>query len=165
MTLYEISNEIERLYDEVIDPETGEISDDGFSALSDLQMEMDAKVESIALWHKNTVAESEAIDKEIKNLKSRKEALDKKAEWQKGLLSWALKGQKFETPKVAISFRTSQSVDFYDEQKFCERYLGTDYVTTKTESKPNKNVIKSLLKVGGELDGAELVTKRNIQIK
>ena len=165
MNLYEINAQIERLYDDAIDPKTGEISDEGFLALSTLQMEKDAKIENLALWHKNVVAEAKAIDDEIKTLKKRKDALDRKAEWQKNLLTWATEGQKFETPKVAISFKTSHAVDIFDEKRFCELYAGTAYVTTKTESKPDKNAVKELLKVGGSLDGAELVARRNIQIK
>ena len=58
MKLYEIDKAIL----ECVDQETGEIIDT--EKLSDLQMQKDTKVENIALWIKDLLAEADAIKNE-----------------------------------------------------------------------------------------------------
>ena len=58
MNIYEIDNAMMSLIDE----ETGEIKD--FTAFEELQMQREEKIENVALWYKNLVAESKAIREE-----------------------------------------------------------------------------------------------------
>ena len=58
MTLYEINQEIESVLENAIDMETGEISEEALQKINELQMAKDVKVENVALWHKNLLAES-----------------------------------------------------------------------------------------------------------
>lgn len=166
MKLYEIDAAIESLYAEAVDPETGEISEEAFERLDALQMERAEKIENVALWHKNALAESKAIGDEIEALRARKKALDAKLEWQKGYLSRALSGEKFETPRVAVTYRKSEAVTIDDEAAFCEFYKDDDsIVTTSVKLSANKTNLKKLLKSGVPVVGASLVERLNIQIK
>ena len=58
--------EIEQAITDLVDPETGEITD--FEALDALSMARDEKIENVALWTKNLNAEAKAIREEEKAL-------------------------------------------------------------------------------------------------
>lgn len=166
MNLYEINREIEEILENSIDMETGEISEDAISRLNELQLAKDQKVENVALWYKNLMAESKAIADEIMVLQARKKSLDKRMEWQKEYLQFALDGNKYESPKVAITYRKSQSVEISDMDSFIEGYKDNpELVNVKVEWSANKTNIKKMLKEGQEIDGAVLVEKQNMQIK
>ena len=157
MTLYEIDKAILDFEFEV-DEESGEILN--ASELDELQMARDDKIEGISLWIKNLEAEKEAVKHEKDNFADREKRLGKKIESLKGYLTYALDGQKFSTPKVAVSFRKSESVLIKDE------YLIPDeYCEFTIMRKPNKKNLKDALKHGKELMGVELIEKQNVQIK
>ena len=105
MNLYWVNNAIYKLYDEFVDPETGEITDpDAFAErYAKLNISRDEVIENILLLYKNCVSDAAAIDEEIKSLKARKQALDKRAERLKTDASQALGGEKFSTAKVAVT--------------------------------------------------------------
>lgn len=152
--LYEINKEIL----ECIDLETGEIID--FEKLNQLKLERNQKIESIALWIKNLVVEEEAIKKEIETLAERKKSKAKKIEQLKEYLGNALEYKKFETPKVAISYRKSDSLNVIDENQINEKFIKI----TETRS-IDKTAIKTAIKNGEVIEGVELIEKQNIQIK
>ena len=152
--LYEIDQSILAL----ADPETGEITD--FEKLEKLQFERDAKIEGVALWHKNLIAEAEMIKKEKQALADRQQACERKAESLKRYLESALAGQKFTTPKVQCTFRSSTSVHIIDQ-----KLLASEYLRIKTETEPDKKAIAQAIKWGKEVEGAELVTGLSFSIK
>lgn len=153
MTLYEINDQITAC----VDMETGEILDQ--EALQALELAFDEKVEGIALWIKNLLAEAKAIKEEKDNLAARQKACENKAESLKNYLAFVLCGEKFKTPKVSISFRKSESVQVDDMTKLDNDYL--KYATPTVD----KTKVKQALKAGIELQGVQLVTNQNIQIK
>lgn len=164
-SLYEINKQIEEAFAKAIDPETGEISEEAIELINALQMEKDAKIENVALWHKNTVADIKAIADEIKALQDRKKRLEAKQAWMDKYLESALNGQKFETPKVAITYRKSTTVEIPDVPKFVRYYSDTDYVIEKVDYAPDKAAIKEAIKAGESIEGAALVEHQNMQIK
>lgn len=154
MNIYEINKEIM----DCIDLETGEIID--FEKLQELKIERNTKIENVALWIKNLIAESEAIKEEMKSLSERKERKDKKVEQLKEFLSSVLENQKFETARVAISYRKSSSLNIIDEAK-----INKQYIKEVTTTSIDKMAIKEAIKLGQAVEGAEIVEKQNIQIK
>ena len=156
MTLYELDKAIADF--ELIVNEDGEVLN--IDELDELQLAREQKIEGISLWVKNLEAEKEAVKHEKDNFADREKRLDKKIDSLKGYLTYALQGEKFSTPKVAVSFRKSESVLVKDE------YLIPDeYCEFTVMRKPNKKNIKDALKKGKELMGVELVEKNNISIK
>lgn len=153
MTLYEINDQITAC----VDIETGEILDQ--EALRALELAFDEKIEGIALWIKNLLAEAKAIKEEKDNLAARQKTCENKAESLKNYLAFALCGEKFKTPKVSISFRKSESVQVDDVTKLDDDYLKYAAPTV------DKTKVKQALKAGIELQGVQLVTNQNIQIK
>ena len=161
MTMYEIDSQVSSL----IDPETGEILD--FEAFEQLQMEKEQKLENMALWVKDLEATAAAIANEVKVLNERKKALEKKSESLQKYLSILLDGQKFSTPKCAISFRKSEQVEIDDDfLEWCKSDLeaGFDYLRIK-EPEVDKTAVKAALKNGVVLEKARLVKNSNINIK
>lgn len=161
MTLYEIDKAITDL----ADPETGEITD--FEALDNLQMARDQKIENIACYYKNLVSDAEAIKAEKDALTERQKAAENKAARLKEYLSYALRGEKFSTPKCAVTFRKTTSVNVdnpsaaiewaeMNGHKECVRYKAPEI---------SKSELGKVLKTGQEVPGAALVEGLSVGVK
>ena len=153
MRLYEINAEI----DNCIDYETGEILD--IEKFQELQIEKENKLEAIALVYKNAIAESKMVSDEMKSLKARKEKCDNLANKMKEMLHNELKGEKFMTSKVDVSFKKSMITEVIDLAGIPEQYI-----KTKIERTADKTAIKNAIKSGEKIKGARLIEKNNIQI-
>lgn len=157
--------EIDQAILDCIDLETGEILD--AEKLNELQMERDEKIEKVALWCKNLVSDADAYKAEKEAFAEREKAAKNKAESLKKWLAHALNGQKMSTPKVAISFRKSESIEIEDEERvitYAQKNGRDDLLSYKTPT-VNKSAIKAVIKTGKEIPGAVLVEKQNISIK
>lgn len=154
MNIFQIDSEIMSC----VDPETGEIVD--FEKLEELQLERDQKVENIALWIKNLRYEAECLKAEKDALAQREKAAKRKIEELEDYLGYVLSGQKFETPKVKVSFRKSTVVGIQNEA-----LIPDEYIKIKIEKSPDKTAIGKALKANAEVPGAILIEKANIQIK
>lgn len=156
MNLYELTKEIENF--ELPVNEDGEILDDELSAeLDSLMLARDTKIENIALWIKNLKAEAEAVKAEKDKLAKREKSLGNLADRLKGYLSDNLQGEKFQTPRVVLSWRKSTAVEV-DDDFSDERFI-------KYEPKISKSDIKDALKSGEIIEGARLVENNSLQIK
>lgn len=94
------------------------------------------KIENIACWIKNLKSDAEQLKVESDNLLQRRRVAENKAESLKTYLQKALEGEKFKTPKVAISYRKTKSVDVNDISQLPEWALKfSDPVPNKTEIK------------------------------
>ena len=153
-SLYEINEQLLNL----TDSETGEIED--WSAFEALQLARDEKIENIALYHKNLLAEAAALKAEEKSFADRRKRAENKAESLKRYLTDTLNGRKFTTLSVDINWRKSTSVEV-DETKLPANWLRevpATYVVDKVE-------IAKALKAGEAIEGATLKESNNIQIK
>ena len=160
MTIFEIDEEILDL----VDPETGELTD--YAALEELQMAREEKIENVGMWIKDLNAQAKAIREEEVILAERRRALDKKAERLKTYLEIALKGESFSSPRCAISFRRSASVEIDDQDMliaWAERN-GIDSMLKKTVT-VNKKEVANFMKTGIAVPGASARENWNIQIK
>lgn len=158
MSIYEIDDSILSL----VDMETGEIEDE--KRYDELQMERTQKVENIACYYKNLIAEAMAIKEEEVNLTRRRKAVENKAERIKNLLAYALKGEKFESPKVRCSYRKAKSIHVDDGFVAWAEEHADDLLTYK-EPTPNRIAIKAALADGREIEHAEIVTSESLQVK
>lgn len=158
MSIYEIDDSIMSL----VDMETGEIEDE--KRYDELQMERTQKVENIGCFYKNLVAEAKAMKEEEANLAQRRKAVENKAERIKNLLAYALRGEKFESPKVRCSYRKSKAVQVDDGFVAWAQEHADDLLTFK-EPVPNRTAIKAALADGREVEHAEIVTNESLQVK
>ena len=153
MRLYEINEQILNC----IDTETGEIID--IEKLNELKIAKDEKIENLALWYKDLLAEANALKEEKEAFATREKAARNKAESIKNYLSYALNGANFKTTKCALSFRTSERTVIDDIYSVPENFL------KYSEPKADLNEIKKAIKNGEEIKGAHLEETQNIQIK
>lgn len=157
MNLYEIKQEFEKAIEECVDMETGEIINP--TRLDELNMVLTDKRENVALYIKNLSAEAKAIDEETKNLTNRKRVLNNKVEGLKKYLADNLEGHKFETAKVVVSFRKSEQLEINSIE-----HIPTEYLISQ-EPKIDKVALKNSIKQGAVINGVQIITKQNIQIK
>lgn len=153
MTLYEINEQILSC----VDMETGEILDS--EKLDSLQLEREKKIEGSGLWLKNLKAEVIALKAEEKAFKERRETAEKNIDGLKRWLAYALNGQKFETPRLKISYKASEVLDIAPDAIVPDEYM------RYKEPEINKAELKKAVKDGLEIEGVELIKKNNIQIK
>ena len=160
MTLWEINAAITAC----VDAETGEIID--FDQLDKLQMAREEKLENIALYIKALEAEVIAIREEEKALAARRKVKENKVFRLREYLSDALAGQSFETPRVALSFRSSQAVKVTDSLALLD-WLQSNYDDCLTYKTPGVRLdaVKMLIKRGVDVPGAEIETRSNLQMK
>lgn len=150
--LYEINAEILNCIDE----ETGEVD---VERLAVLQQEKNQKIENIALWIKNLMADAEAYKAEKLAFEERQKRALNKAERLKNYLISFLAGEAWEGTRAKITFRNSDvvkidNIDLIDIQ-----------FVTMGAPVPDKNAIKKAIKEGANLDGCHLETSTSIQIK
>lgn len=161
MNIYEIDTAIMNLVDE----ETGEILD--YEAFEALTMERAQKVENMALWFLELKEEITTIKAQEDRLKARRALAERKSERLKAYLSQIQAGEKFKSPLVSISFRTSESVEILDEKEFIKTAMdrGNDTFLTYKDPAINKTAIKEALKGGATIEGVCISKNLNIQIK
>lgn len=161
MNLYWVDNAIYKLYDEFVNPETGELTDpDAFAErYAELEISREEIIENTLLLYKNCVSDAEAIAAEIKTLKARQAALEKRADRLKADASDALNGEKFQTAKVAVSWRKSTAAEV--DESLCPE----EYITTKVTTAPDKKAITATLKAGQEIPGCKLVERVNMSVR
>lgn len=158
MSIYDIDDSIMSL----VDMETGEIEDE--KRFDELQMERTQKVENIGCYYKNLVAEAKAMRDEETTLAQRRRAVENKAERIKNLLAYALRGEKFESPKVRCSYRKSKAVQVDGGFVAWAQEHADDLLTFK-EPTPNRTAIKAALADGREIEHAEIITNESLQVK
>lgn len=160
MKLYEIPRAIE----ELIDPETGEITDE--VALQKLTESFENGIEFLALEVKNLNAEAAALKAEKEAFAKRQKTAENAAARLKNYISFLLGGEKYKTDKVAISFRKSEQVQVSDEQAFMDWALaeGDSFLRYK-DPEIDKAALKDAIKDGQNIPYVSIVVNNNIQIR
>ena len=166
MNLYWVDNAIYKLYDEFVDPETGELTDpEAFAArYAELSISREEIIENTLLLYKNCVSDAAAIAEEIKVLKARQAALEKRADRLKADASDALGGEKFQTPRCCVSFRKSTALELGEGfTEWAKEHADT--LLRYEEPEPDKAAIKAALAEGALIPDAKLVQNTTMTIK
>jgi len=160
-SLFEIDADIRAFLDGLyysVD-EDGTLPEADFEKINELNAERDRKIDNIALYYKECIADAAALKAESDKLKARAEIATNKAERLKKYLAQSMDGKPYESARNKISWRSSQSVEIDEDQ------LPKKYFIKKTTEAPDKKGLKELLKSGKKIKGARLVDNNNIQIK
>jgi len=131
--------------------------------LKSLEGDIHEKVEATILFTKELEADIDGIKKEIKALKERLEAKQNKFDkLREGVANAMLEiGEtKYETPRMSLSFRKSETVEIADDFEIPQAYL-----RRKVTEEPDKTLIKKALKNGEVINGATLIVHQNLQVK
>ena len=166
LKLYEIDAAIDAAIEAGTDPETGEITN--LEEITALQMQREEKLENIALYIKNLSAIATALKNEIDVLNERRKRTEKKVDRLRDMLSYALAGQKFQTPRSAVSFRHTKAVNIADEEAFfswvADAGLEDQFLRYKSPE-VNRTELSKWLKDGNEAPGVFLEERESMSIK
>jgi|ERR1700722_3141604 len=163
MKLYEITNELQRIFDNV--GEDGELNQEMLDNLDGLQEDFETKAISVASYIKNLEAEEQAIADAIKGMVVRKTRLTKQAESLSEYLQMNLQKLSINEIKSSPYFkiRLKQcpvSVDVFDES-----VLPAEYLREKITVTVDKIKLKETMSEGVEVPGATLHRKIKLEIK
>ena len=153
MNLYDIDNAILSC----VDMETGEIID--AEKLDELNMEKSRKIRNIACWVKELKAEEAALKEQKEVFAAREKAAKNKAEGLMSYLAAYLGGKSVKNTEYQISFRSSQATEITDEEAIPMVYR------IPQPDKLDKDGLLKALKGGAVIPGAQLIERKNIQIK
>ena len=138
-----------------IDAETGEVD---IEALEALESEKRRKIENLALYTIELAADDEALTAEIKRLTNKRDAARNKKNNLRKFLATYLAGEKFKTPLVSVSFRTTESVVVDDIDK-----LPAEFIVTKREV--DKTGLKKAFETWDGIQGAYIERKQSVTIR
>jgi hypothetical protein len=160
MNLYQITQEAQYLAALL---ETEELTPELEAELLINQEQLQSKGINYAKVIANYQSESDAIDAEIKRLKTMKESRDKKVTWlteslKKAMLVSGI--EKIESPLFKISLRRSEAVEVEIPEA-----LPVDWQVKKVTITADKVAIKKAIKEGYSITGARLVENFNVSIK
>ena len=160
MNLYQITQEAQYLAALL---ETEELTPELEAELLINQEQLQSKGINYAKVIANYQSESDAIDAEIKRLKTMKESRDKKVTWlteslKKAMLVSGI--EKIESPLFKISLRRSEAVEVEIPEA-----LPIDWQVKKVTITADKVAIKKAIKEGYSITGARLVENFNLSIK
>ena len=160
MNLYEITQEAQYLAALL---ETEELTPELEAELLINQEQLQIKGINYAKVISNYQSESDAIDAEIKRLKTMKESRDNKVTWlteslKKAMLVSGI--EKIESPLFKISLRRSEAVEVEIPEA-----LPVDWQVKKITITADKVAIKKAIKEGYSITGARLVENFNLSIK
>ena len=165
MRLFDIISEIRVLMWNIfenVDEETGEIActEDIADELSKLNITLEEKLESVALYMKERQAEADAIKAEAKKLTERARIAQNAADRIRDYLAYGMSEagvNKVETARIKMSFRKSSAVIVDDLEAIPEQFL-------KIEKTANKAELKKALKECA-IAGAHIEDRESLVIK
>lgn len=160
MTLYNIASEDIRIC-EMLEENGGELTPEIEEALLINEENFVAKVDSYCEVIMSYKAKAEAIANRIKELTTMKRVCENIEKRVKDRLAQGLVlmgRDKVEIGLHKVSFRSSTAVNITDEAHIPNQYI-------KVETSIDKATLKKDLANGIEVEGAELVTNKSIQIR
>jgi hypothetical protein len=160
MQFHEHADWVERVMAEVIDSETGEITDEGLAKLEAVEVERDEKALAIALYHIGILAEAEMVKQRAAELAARAKVLTNQAgRLKQTLTDWLTVGTKLRDDKVQIGWRKSTAVEVFNPDMIS--------VNCWKMQDPKLDIagMKQRIKGGEEIPGARLVTRHHVSIR
>ena len=175
--LYDLDQRMLQFETTGVDMETGEVAttEEDFQRIFDeIDMDLKTKMINVACYIKNIRSDIEQYDAEIDRLKQRKQSKVNLANRLETLLDFVAKHRvnnvdedfeatnkwKIDDPRAVISYRRSEKLNITDET-----LIPSEYKTQEVKEKIDMNSIKSAIKGGADIKGAELVSNLNLQIK
>lgn len=159
MTLYEMTEAAKQLYEMFTE---GDIPEEAVTDTLEA-MGVDGKIEDYCIVINELAGDIAKIDVAAKRLAEKKAYAQRGIDRMKAALSAYMtitEKDKIKAGLFNLSFRKSEAVIITDEEALPE-----EFVKTKTTTAPDKTAIKNAIKSGRTVDGAEIQTNMNLQIK
>jgi hypothetical protein len=171
MTLYEINERLDEVLSRLtVDSETGEVSDEQFDLMAEidsLEMEKREIIEYLAKKVLNLRSDETALKAEEERLKRRRQSMEAAERSIMDVLARECGGQKTDLGVATVKFTPSQATVLTDETaaiQWCYSNHHEDCLTIALP-KVNKDAVKRLLKGGTKIPGAELENRMNCSLK
>ncbi len=159
MKLFEMDDKIEALLADpaVMDPETGELLDEG--PLKELEGEKERIVLYLGRYALGELTEADAVQAHVDRLAKRATGHRNRAKSLKHYIAQSCaKGDKFKDDTVKVRIGEVVSVDVFDEAEVPEKYKVQPPLP---EMRVDKKAIREHLDGGGRVEGAQLARRRN----
>jgi len=163
--LHEIDSRIQSIVDNRVDPETGEIFEDGIEyaeLLDELTMDRTTKILHCAMYMQEHNLEAEKIKSVIHKLKKRMDQHKSHAEFLKHWVETVCKSDEiFESPEIKVSFRTSTKLEIRNYED-----LPDELIHTEVKHRLDKALAKKWMQKYGDVPpGIDEINCINIQVK
>lgn len=161
MTLYEYDQRILSLIDE----DTGEVKD--YADFMELNMGREEKIEATALYIKDLEGDAKKIKDEIAALQARVTPLQNKANRLREYLARSIEGQKYSSPRCALSFRTSRALEVDDASEAAQwlESNGHGDLVAYDAPKLDKRLVKQLVDGGENIPGVKVAERQSLQVR
>ena len=160
MKLYEVNQLIANIFEQLVNPETGEVIPDEalLAQLDSLQMERSRILEYLAKLVLNTKADAAALKEEEQRLKERRATLERKVDRLMGILDRECAGEKTDCGVATVCYRRTTKVDVADSQTAISWLKANGYDSCYKQPDPevSKTEVKKLLQGGMEIPGITL---------
>jgi len=162
-SIYSIDQHLEAVLNATVDPETGEISEEGMAALYVLEGEKHDVYLAAAAYVKGQRAEAGAVRAVAAAQVARAEKHERHADRLERWLQMNVpEGEKLSDARSQIVWRKSTGVDVTDPEALPELFWR---VKVRTERTPDRPMIAEALKAGDEVPGARLEHRNTLSIK
>ena len=171
MKLYEINERLDELLSRLtVDNETGEVSDEQFDLMADidaLQMEKQSLLEYLAKKVLNLRADQTAIKTEEDRLKKRRERLEGAEKSILNVLARECDGQKTDLGVATVRFTPSVETVVTDENAVLQWLYANHHEEAIKLALPkvSKDGVKKLLRGGANIPGVSLENKSNCSLR
>lgn len=161
MKLYEVNQMIEGIFEQLVDPETGEIVENEalLAQLDSLQMERSRILEYLAKLVLNTRSQMAALKEEEKRLKERRASLERKDTRLMEILDRECAGEKTDCGVATVCYRKTTKVEVGDDATAVSWLMDHGHTQCYRVPAPeiSKTEVKKLLAAGTEVPGVVLV--------
>jgi len=167
--LYEVNQLIDSIFDQLVNPDTGEIIPDEalLAQLDSLQMERSRILEYLAKLVLNTKSEVAALKEEEQRLKDRRGDQERKIVRLMGILDRECAGEKTDCGVATVCYRKTTKVDVADSQAAVEWLVQNGHSNCYRVPAPeiSKTEVKRLLAAGTEIPGVALIQDYSCSLK
>lgn len=161
MKLYEVNQMIEGIFEQLVDPETGEVVENEalLAQLDSLQMERSRILEYLAKLVLNTRSQVAALKEEEKRLKERRASLERKDSRLMEILDRECAGEKTDCGVATVCYRKTTKVEVGDDTAAVSWLMENGHSQCYRVPAPeiSKTEVKKLLSAGTEIPGVALV--------
>ena len=126
-----------------------------------INIEMKTKINNIVALHREFKTSIEKSKQIAALYKKSAEKFEKKSKNLEKLIEYFMRAtdkETIHTQYADISFRTSESVEIYNETLIPDLYL-------RIKKEPAKNEIKKAIQLGEKIDGAKIIQTKKLQIR
>lgn len=159
-TLYDITNEFEKLLDNLLDHDDSDL----IKEIESIEGEFKSKSANVAKYIRNLEHLAAGIKEVENNQKNRRASIEKKIIKLKDYLRFNFERtntEKIENDDIVIAmYKNPVKVNILDENKIPEKFFHL-----KEAKVLNKDKVKESLKNGEDIPGCELIQEKRITIK